>query len=370
MKQNLTRVTQFDPHKIVAVSPLELLHAMGRATTPTIPNLADISSTWAIIRYIWAFEPSQGGRLQLSKVAREIDPHQKTLLSDQIGVGIAAYLMGRFMGSPESIDVDVALRTPIWNHIDQQLATSPDYLFFDDPSGPVYVVECKGNQTSRNGCIDQLRRGTEQVPSIIFRNGQQATSLIIGSCMFQDYTETYVVDPPGNPDPDSVEYTEPGGKTKKVGPTTWEVEDSERFAWEAKRFSNAKKLSFAGANSEALSQLPIDLPQDRRRFLEAQAQLNVIETEFGEFYGLREVIPTGDGVRLEIFKGIREDLREAYNEVAGMRRDDQVNGQDEEILHNNEVNNRGYITRFEETRNQFYFESVCRDGTFLRISVS
>lgn len=371
MKQNLIPVQIFAPRRSVTLTPIELLHALGRVTTPTIPNLVDISSTWAMIRYIWAFEPSLRGRiepLQLSIIAREIDSHQKTLLSDQMGVGIASYLMGKCMNSPESIDVDVALRTPNWN-IDKQFSTSPDYLFFNDSANPVYIVECKGNQTSRNGCINQLRRGTEQVPSIIFRDGRKATSLIIGSCMFQDYTETYMIDPPDERDAGYKEYPEPGGKTKKIGPTMWEVENSERFAWEAKRFSRAKKLSFAGADSEALRQLPVDVLQMRRRFLEATPQLSVIETEFGNFQGLREVLPTRSGVRLEIFQGIRSDLREIYNATAGMQWTEQNVHQDEEP-HNYIDIDEGYIVRSEHTDNQYNFQSVCRDGTFLQISVS
>jgi len=40
------------------IRPVDMLHALGRLTTPPITELIDLSSTWAEIRYLWAFVPS------------------------------------------------------------------------------------------------------------------------------------------------------------------------------------------------------------------------------------------------------------------------------------------------------------------------
>src|ERR1035438_6600882 len=87
-KNNLAPVATFAPELQVPVVPAYLLERLGVVTTPLIPNLADLCSTWARLRYLWAFEiPNPGAqapRLKLSAEARNIDFHQKGLLSDEI----------------------------------------------------------------------------------------------------------------------------------------------------------------------------------------------------------------------------------------------------------------------------------------------
>ena len=88
-------IPMFQPDLPIPVKPIDLLLSIGRITTPPITNLVDICSTWALVRYIWAFEPYSGPHytqvLRLSVEARNIDFHQKALLSDEIGVGFAHY---------------------------------------------------------------------------------------------------------------------------------------------------------------------------------------------------------------------------------------------------------------------------------------
>ena len=49
-KGPLAVVAQFAPSLRVPLKPIHLLHRLGVITTPVVPNLADISSTWAYIR--------------------------------------------------------------------------------------------------------------------------------------------------------------------------------------------------------------------------------------------------------------------------------------------------------------------------------
>ncbi|MBN1978528.1 MAG: hypothetical protein JW918_14115 [Anaerolineae bacterium] len=171
----------------IEVEPLALLHAIGRITTPVVPKFADLSATWALYRYVWAFAP-HAGRLSLSSHAKEIDFHQKGLLSDEIGIGMAYWLMFEHFGAKAVIDVDVALRHP-------QIATQmgfpavmrtsssvPDYIF-SLPNGEYAVVECKGSQSGAPTSLDQIRRGLEQVPSIAFANGQTAQEFVIATLL-------------------------------------------------------------------------------------------------------------------------------------------------------------------------------------------
>ncbi len=159
--------------------------------SPGARTYADISSTWAVLRYVWAFDapaPGKIGNLKLSDTARELDRHQKTLLSDQMGIGMAKYVMSRFFGVHKALDVSVALLdVSRWAAI-QTFARSPDYFFYNDPAGELFVVECKGNQSSRNQTYHQLQSGSEQLPSISFRNGRNVMSLVIGCCLLRERT--------------------------------------------------------------------------------------------------------------------------------------------------------------------------------------
>ncbi|MDQ2918567.1 MAG: hypothetical protein M3R10_01665, partial [Verrucomicrobiota bacterium] len=81
----LALVAEFNPPAFEEFHIIELLHALGETTTPPVPNYADLSATWAMVRYIWAFDRAPSGiaaPLRLSPTARTLDFHQKTLLSD------------------------------------------------------------------------------------------------------------------------------------------------------------------------------------------------------------------------------------------------------------------------------------------------
>jgi hypothetical protein len=174
-KGNLTEVAPFAPTRAMQIIPAALLHRLGVVTTPQVENLADLSSIWAYIRYIWAFDLPNPAvpftPLRLSEAAQRIDFHQKAVLSDQIGIAMAALLFETELNAPLSSDVSVAMNDPAWP-IDTLNRSSPDYLFFNIDQTNLYVVECKGTQSSRSAALEQLRRGCEQAASLIFTDGR------------------------------------------------------------------------------------------------------------------------------------------------------------------------------------------------------
>ena len=80
------------------IRAIDLLHKIGFLTTPSWTNMARLSASWATRRYFWAIaEPlPQGTNLRLSDDARRMDFHQKTLLSDEFGIGMAGLLIEKF----------------------------------------------------------------------------------------------------------------------------------------------------------------------------------------------------------------------------------------------------------------------------------
>src|SRR5438132_1002457 len=75
-KSGLTTIPSFNGRW--TFRPLQLLHKIGRVTTPPSANMARWSAMWAIWRYFWAFEPvATGADFRLNRDARRLDPHQK-----------------------------------------------------------------------------------------------------------------------------------------------------------------------------------------------------------------------------------------------------------------------------------------------------
>ena len=366
-KGPLAVVTQFEPSLTVQLMPIHLLHRLGVITTPVVPNLADISSTWAYIRYLWAFEPPDGtpnDPLRLSGAALGIDRHQKVLMSDQIGVGMAALVMGSYFNAPEAADVAVALSEQVLP-VELTEAASPDYLFSNAERTACYIVECKGTRCSRNVALQQLRRGTEQVPSLRFTDGRQPPiALVIGTRLTDEGTEVLVIDPP----PDEEESK----RVIKHGPKEWEIPDSEEFRRLMGVASELKILGYAAAD-EAVEKIVTrrwprvaeawpTIPRPRRTI--------VRENVFGEFSGVQQTLPFRDGVHVEVFQGIGRGVLAGH-----MAHDDaQVRTEREELLSRIHAHDPDHVQRFGFLRTENADEvgalSVSSDGTILEFRLT
>jgi hypothetical protein len=244
--KNPTSVIRFQNPIVESISPLNLLHSIGIITTPIIPNMVDISSTWAIIRYFWAFGGFRN-TLSLSPVAKKIDFHQKGMLSDEIGVGMVYWIMHKFFNAISHIDVDVALRNPqIAQNIGFPQAIhngtpQPDYLFLSQ-DGNIMIVESKGTQSGKSSSMDQIRRGLEQVPSIQFMDGTNADEYVIATSIDEHGTTVYIIDPPIDDDP---------SKKLSSNKKSFLVEDKSKLITSARKLHAAKLISFAGSPIDA-----------------------------------------------------------------------------------------------------------------------
>ena len=303
-------VPGFDPPVTEEFRLIELLHALGEITTPPATNYTDLSATWAIIRYIWAFELGLQNipmPLTLSLTARALDFHQKSLLSDQIGVGMAALIMKRRFAVPAAIDVSIALNDPTW-FLFQGSRRSPDYLFHDRTiNGPVFIVECKGNQSGRSETIHQLRSGTEQVQSVAFTNGRASTPLVIATWL-KNGSEVFIIDPPEDRPPKGPYGTSGDSKATERSPRRWVVTDPERFSRDLSRFHAAQLLNFAGDFDAATRTARIELP-DIPRPVPRRGRPAIRHNEFGMFEGRNFQISLPDGTPLQVFRGLLRSIR-------------------------------------------------------------
>lgn len=375
-KPKLITYGPFEPERDVYIRPVDLLHALGKVTTPPMPNLVDICSWWAYYRYLWAFAPPHVGvKLRLSREAKEIDFHQKGLLSDEMGVGMAAYLMATFCNAPQSLDVDVAIRRrllPVTTVHD----VAPDYIFFDAAQTTFFVVECKGTQTSRANAMKQLVRGCEQVPSLQFTDGTIATALVVATHLSEDATNTYVLDPPpddhvgdGSKVPDDPEQQD-SSKPIEVAPNRWEVRDLAAFRRATQVGVQARLLAFAGDEEGAANKLREILVIDRsRRMLRGQPP-QVRETEQGEFVGTTQVLPTRDAVRLEAFHGTARPLIESSMSGDVERFREEALAFQRRVQPSDSAQSAAFVSSFENAGDALTVSSVSAEGTMLSLRVT
>jgi len=319
--KNATLVASLAGRNDWNIRAIDLLHKIGFLTTPASVNMAKLSSSWATRRYFWAIaEPGQNQlpqipNFRLSADARQMDFHQKTLLSDEFGIGMAGLLIEQFFQADSFIDISAALDDPIaFQNIVQQGDAQPDYLMWgDQANSPYYVVECKGSQSDRNTSYDQLRRGLEQVPTIIIAPGaRQVVTVIIATCMLENETEVLVLDPPPSSPDDPVEKEQSRQRSTQRKERTWSVRDPELFHRRAMIAEDSNLLKWAGQYRTASGRdaqlrglVPAEIVPD-------DAALEIKRTNFGVFLGTEHLLFPELGRRdLRIFTGVEQALLES-----------------------------------------------------------
>jgi hypothetical protein len=127
-----------------------------------------------------------------------------------------------------------------------------------------------------------------------------------------------LIDPPGDDEPqidafgDDGPQIEEGERPRKTGIRSWEIPNSEKFELATRSVSQAKALAFSGFDDAAAKKMA-NL-YERRRAVRRSAPRRTVgtENEFGRFSGVQESIIVQEGVRVEIFQGLDETLRNAY----------------------------------------------------------
>lgn len=192
------------PKKVPAFPPLfhkgakpfdlnvpSMLLMIGYLTTPTSSTGVSLSEFWAWVRYLAAV--SLDADLRLTQSFSDLDAHQKTILSDDFGMGVpmlwlndklalsrlvdGRYFMKRIAASLGATQRRTAKRGP---------NKTPDFVA-RDTDGLWHVVECKGTQSGRDYCAAQLgdpgpppTGGVAQKNAITFPSGHTGQRLVCG----------------------------------------------------------------------------------------------------------------------------------------------------------------------------------------------
>jgi hypothetical protein len=218
---------------------------------------------------------------------------------------MAAFLLGAYLDAPLSVDVDVAVSDPTWP-VSLQYKTEPDYIFFSADQSNMFVVECKGTQSARSSALEQLRRGTEQVPSLVFADGRRPPSLISATCLSRKGTRVLLIDPPGDEGPDN--RTE---GPESVDRRERKIHDDPEFGRVIRLLSNAKVLTFAGAGQAAASMLERAHTRSAWTPRTTPREPEILENEFGRFRGIRQRVGLRDRFNLDIFQAVDTKVYDA-----------------------------------------------------------
>lgn len=185
-------------NQTVSVNIPGVLLAIGYLTTPTSVVGVSLSEYWAWVRYLHAINPSSD--LTLSDDFASLDAHQKTILSDDFGMGVPIYWLldkldiksvsdGRYF-----IDFVAASVGATTKKTSKRGPTkSPDFVALDE-QGKYHVVECKGTQSGTDyrskqfGTAGLVKGGTAtgaiaQKNTIAFPPDKAGQKLACGLCL-------------------------------------------------------------------------------------------------------------------------------------------------------------------------------------------
>ena len=158
---------------------------IGIWTRPPTRNGFSLSDCWAWLRYFPAF--CSGRALRLCNGWSDIDPHQKTVASDDFGVGLTTWVLHRTLGFERFADTLWVMNVlapgqyRFRRRARRGPAKSPDYIA-EDATGGVSVVECKGTQSSIQELRKAIERGLPQKENVVPRGGDALIhSLVAGA---------------------------------------------------------------------------------------------------------------------------------------------------------------------------------------------
>jgi hypothetical protein len=187
-----------------------MLQELGRLTTPPSTHGITLAEYWAFVRYFSAV--TADNELRLTEDFSKLDAHQKTILSDDFGMGIPMYWLEQQLGPLLKCDgryfiesVASAVGASPTNISKRGPNKSPDFVALDG-QGVWHVIECKGTQSGTNYRDRQLfgsntvAGAVQQKVSITFPTGHTgqrlACGLVIGIEGKSGTTNLKIVDPP------------------------------------------------------------------------------------------------------------------------------------------------------------------------------
>lgn len=276
----------------------------------------DPSSWWAIFRYYWAWAVGgdpHGHGLRLADETEQIRYHHRTVLSEQIGlgVGLATALKTLELQYPGKlvrvVDAEAVLANPpLVPGLDQAAELRPDVLLLVE-DGPLVLLECKGSRGTSNR-IAAMARAMRQLCSLTYQ-GLTPPGFVVHAAADTDQLRATILDPEG----DAV-WSTPADRTKEAQfnrrPTVDEVQDVGALRAEAEDLSDATVLAWSGAEESALALVPQRARNSEMRRPPVDLDTTTVTVRDRPVTGVESAIEIG-GERFRFFRGLDSDLQEA-----------------------------------------------------------
>jgi hypothetical protein len=166
---------------IIEINLLEvLIHVAKRTSFPISYGFA-LSDLWAWLRYLPAI--SNDTNLRLRAEWDEIDSHQKTILSDDMGMGFSSAILSQCLDliciCPTNYVVKRHPNISLGRSGKKGPDKSPDFMAVDR-IGNLHVFECKGTQSDIKTLDRQLNAGFKQKYNLLDPNGLIDQRLVTG----------------------------------------------------------------------------------------------------------------------------------------------------------------------------------------------
>lgn len=162
-----------------------MLLMIGYLTTPTSVTGVSLAEFWAWVRYLAAIT-SRDADLRLTRSYADLDAHQKTILSDDFGMGVPMVWLMKHLSLVEIVDGRYFLQRYGASHGAHQHRTAkrgpnktPDFVARGD-DGNWHIMECKGTQSGEAFRDRQIDSGISQKLSIRFPSGHTGQRLVSG----------------------------------------------------------------------------------------------------------------------------------------------------------------------------------------------
>lgn len=161
-----------------------MLLMIGYLTTPISSTGVSLSEFWAWVRYLAAVTPDPA--LRLTRSFADLDAHQKTILSDDFGMGVPMLWLSQRLQFDRIVDGRYFVQRIAASVGASQRRTakrgpnkSPDFVA-RDVHGVWHVVECKGTQSGIAYSDGQIADGKVQAHAITFPRNHTGQRLVTG----------------------------------------------------------------------------------------------------------------------------------------------------------------------------------------------